>query len=75
VAKTTTVGGVEFERFIQSTCHIQGGTYTMAEAEAAEAIRTIRPRVAIPMHYGYATGGDPQQFASLVASDATVVIL
>jgi len=52
-----------------------GGTYTMAEAEAAAAVRIIRPRVAIPMHYGYATGGDPQQFASLVASAATVVIL
>jgi len=52
-----------------------GGTYTMTEAEAAEAVRIIRPRVAIPMHYGYATGGDPQQFASLVASSATVVIL
>jgi L-ascorbate metabolism protein UlaG (beta-lactamase superfamily) len=32
-----------------------GGTYTMAEAEAAEAVRMIRPKVAIPMHYGYAT--------------------
>ena len=75
MAKTTTVGGVEFERFIQSTFRIQGGTYTMAEAEAAEAVRTIRPTVAIPMHYGYATGGDPDKFASLVASDATVLIL
>jgi L-ascorbate metabolism protein UlaG (beta-lactamase superfamily) len=35
----------------------------------------IRPSVAIPMHYGYATGGDPQQFASLVTSAATVLIL
>ena len=52
-----------------------GGTYTMAEAEAAEAVRVIRPRVAIPMHYGYATGGDPQKFASLVGTDAQVIIL
>jgi L-ascorbate metabolism protein UlaG (beta-lactamase superfamily) len=52
-----------------------GGTYTMAEAEAAEAVRMIRPTVAIPMHYGYATGGDPEKFASLVGADATVVIL
>jgi len=52
-----------------------GGTYTMAEAEAAEAVRMIRPRVVIPMHYGYATGGDPEKFASLVGSDATVVVL
>ena len=52
-----------------------GGTYTMAEAEAAEAVRMIRPRVVIPMHYGYATGGDPEKFASLVGGDAAVVIL
>lgn len=52
-----------------------GGTYTMAEAEAAEAVRMIRPRVVIPMHYGYATGGDPEKFASLVGPDAAVVIL
>ena len=52
-----------------------GGTYTMAEAEAAEAVRMIRPTVAIPMHYGYATGGDPEKFASLVGADASVVIL
>ena len=52
-----------------------GGTYTMAEAEAAEAVRAIRPSVAIPMHYGYATGGDPERFASLVGSDAAVTVL
>jgi len=52
-----------------------GGTYTMAEAEAAEAVRMIGPKVVIPMHYGYATGGDPDKFASLVGSDASVVIL
>ncbi|MDP2675452.1 MAG: MBL fold metallo-hydrolase [Dehalococcoidia bacterium] len=52
-----------------------GGTYTMAEAEAAEAVRIIRPRVVIPMHYGYATGGDPEKFASLVGSDAAVAVL
>ncbi len=52
-----------------------GGTYTMAEAEAAEAVRLMRPRVVIPMHYGYATGGDPEKFASLVGADAAVIIL
>ena len=52
-----------------------GGTYTMAEQEAAEAVRLIRPKVTIPMHYGYATGGDPQKFASLVGSDSLVVVL
>ncbi len=52
-----------------------GGTYTMAEEEAAGAVRMIRPKAAIPMHYGYATGGDPQRFASLVGADATVIVL
>ena len=52
-----------------------GGTYTMAEAEAAEAVRMIRPKVVIPMHYGYATGGDPEKFTSLVGSDAAVAVL
>jgi len=52
-----------------------GGTYTMDEKEAAEAVNDIRPKVAVPMHYGYATGGDPRKFASLVGKAAEVVIL
>ena len=52
-----------------------GGTYTMDEKEAAEAVKAIKPKVAIPMHYGYATGGDPQQFASLVGATAQVIVL
>jgi len=52
-----------------------GGTYTMDEKEAAEAVKDIRPKVAVPMHYGYATGGDPHKFASLVGKAAEVVIL
>jgi len=52
-----------------------GGTYTMDEEEGAQAVRDMKPIVAIPMHYGYATGGDPQKFASLVGEAAQVVIL
>ncbi|MDP2950303.1 MAG: MBL fold metallo-hydrolase [Chloroflexota bacterium] len=52
-----------------------GGTYTMDEREAAEAVKAIKPKVAIPMHYGYATGGDPQKFASQVGAAAQVVVL
>jgi len=52
-----------------------GGTYTMDEKEAADAVKDVRPKVAVPMHYGYATGGDPQRFASLVGKAAEVVIL
>ena len=43
-----------------------GGTYTMDEKEGAQAVLDMKPKVVIPMHYGYATGGDPQKFASLV---------
>ena len=52
-----------------------GGTYTMNEEAAAVAVRVIRPKVTIPMHYGYAAGGDPQKFASLVGSDSMVLVL
>jgi L-ascorbate metabolism protein UlaG (beta-lactamase superfamily) len=52
-----------------------GGTYTMDEQEAAEAVMVIQPKVVIPIHYGYGTGGDPQKFASLVGAAARVVIL
>ncbi len=52
-----------------------GGTYTMDEAEAAQATKDIRPKVVVPMHYGYATAGDPRKFASLVGANAEVVIL
>ena len=52
-----------------------GGTYTMDEDQAAEAVKDIRPKVAIPMHYGYATGGDSRKFASRVGKAAEVVIL
>jgi L-ascorbate metabolism protein UlaG (beta-lactamase superfamily) len=52
-----------------------GGTYTMDEQEAAAAVKDIRPKVVVPMHYGYATGGDPHRFASLVGKTAEVVIL
>jgi len=52
-----------------------GGTYTMDEGEAADAVKDVRPKVAVPMHYGYATAGDPHKFASLVGQAAEVVIL
>lgn len=54
-----------------------GGTYTMDEAEAAEAVtKMIKPKVAaIPIHYGYATGGDPNKFKALVGSGIRVEIL
>ncbi|MFZ1947185.1 MAG: MBL fold metallo-hydrolase [bacterium] len=35
-----------------------GGTYTMNAKEAAEAANIIKPKVAIPMHYGTLLGGN-----------------
>ena len=53
-----------------------GGNYTMDEAEGAQAItQLLKPRYAIPMHYGFATGGDPNRFKELVGSTARVEIL
>jgi L-ascorbate metabolism protein UlaG (beta-lactamase superfamily) len=52
-----------------------GGTYTMDEEEAAAMVRDLKPKVVIPMHYGYATGGDPKRFATLVGDAAQVIIL
>jgi L-ascorbate metabolism protein UlaG (beta-lactamase superfamily) len=52
-----------------------GGTYTMDEQEAAALVRDLKPKAVIPMHYGYATGGDPKRFATLVGDAAQVIIL
>ncbi len=52
-----------------------GGTYTMDEAEAAKAVtQLLKPRFAIPMHYGFATGGDPAKFKQLVGDAAQVEV-
>lgn len=52
-----------------------GGKYTMDEQEAAEAIKAISPKYAIPMHYGKITGGDPYKFKELVGNACEVKIL
>ncbi len=51
------------------------GKYVMTAQEAAEAARTIRPEVAVPMHYGSGIGAadDGQRFAELY--DGKVVVL
>ena len=47
-----------------------GGTYTMDESEAAEAVKAFEPRYVIPMHYGTLkeTVADAPGFKSLVES-------
>lgn len=44
------------------------GTYVMTAEEAAEAAEAIKPKIAVPMHYGAIVGSDSdaQKFKSLV---------
>lgn len=46
------------------------GTYVMTAKEAAQAVEKIKPRIAIPMHYGTIVGSehDAQEFRQLVKS-------
>jgi L-ascorbate metabolism protein UlaG (beta-lactamase superfamily) len=54
-----------------------GGTYTMTAEEAAQAALDIKPKVAIPMHYGSVVGdkSDAQRFARELEGKIKVVIL
>ena len=51
-----------------------GGTYTMDAKKAAELINTIRPDVAIPVHYGHIVGkpSDGEVFAENVMAPIKV---
>jgi len=45
-----------------------GGTYTMNADEAAEAAKAIKPKIAVPMHYGNIVGSskDGERFRKLL---------
>jgi L-ascorbate metabolism protein UlaG (beta-lactamase superfamily) len=53
-----------------------GGTYTMDAREAAEAAVMIKPRLAIPMHYGSIVGtkDDAELFREYVESRSDIVV-
>lgn len=53
-----------------------GGTYTMNAKEAAELVNIIRPKVAIPTHYGSVAGSksDEEVFRANVNADISVEI-
>ena len=53
-----------------------GGTYTMNAREAADLINSIKPKVAIPTHYGSIVGSfkDANTFAENVSDDIRVEI-
>ncbi|MFH1620077.1 MAG: MBL fold metallo-hydrolase [bacterium] len=46
-----------------------GGTYTMTAAEAAQAAAAIKPKIAVPMHWGAIVGSsaDAEEFKKLCA--------
>jgi len=54
-----------------------GGTYTMDAQQAAEAVQYIRPKVAIPYHWGDIVGSeaDAKKFAELAAQTCKVEVL
>jgi L-ascorbate metabolism protein UlaG (beta-lactamase superfamily) len=53
------------------------GTYVMTAQEAVEAAKRIKPKVAIPMHYGAIVGSadDAQQFSESLHGVCEVVVL
>ena len=53
------------------------GTYVMTAEEAAEAAKAIKPKLAIPMHYGAIVGSrrDAEKFAELLKGVCEVKIL
>jgi len=52
-----------------------GGTYTMTVKQAAEAVKKIAPKVAVPMHCGDIVGTLDDRNAFKSSSAATVVVL
>jgi L-ascorbate metabolism protein UlaG (beta-lactamase superfamily) len=53
------------------------GVYVMTAEEAASAVRAIRPRAAIPMHWGAIVGSeaDARRFEALAKGEAQVFVL
>ena len=52
------------------------GTYVMTSSEAADAVQKIKPKLAIPMHYGTIVGSesDAKAFKNLVTSCEVQII-
>ncbi len=53
------------------------GTYVMTAEQAADAARAIKPKVAVPMHYGAIVGseGDARRFAKLLEKSGIEVVV
>lgn len=52
-----------------------GGTYTMDAAEAAKAANTIKPKVAVPMHWGKVVGSEKDARAFVEACEMPAFVL
>ena len=54
-----------------------GGTYTMNYSEAAELVNIIKPKIAVPIHYGSVVGTkqDATNFTKLLHSSIKGIIL
>jgi L-ascorbate metabolism protein UlaG (beta-lactamase superfamily) len=54
-----------------------GGTYTMNVEEAVEAVKAIKPKYTIPMHYGSIVGSekDAEKFEQLASAYTKVVLM
>ena len=53
------------------------GTYVMTATEAVEAARMVKPKIAVPMHYGAIVGSDAdaRKFAKLLEGSGIKVVI
>jgi len=60
---------------IDIACLPVSGTYVMTAEEAAESTKRIKPKVAIPMHYGSVVGdaGDAEKFKKLASCNVQIL--
>jgi L-ascorbate metabolism protein UlaG (beta-lactamase superfamily) len=60
---------------IDIACLPVSGTYVMTAEEAAESTKRIRPKIAIPMHYGSVVGddSDAERFKKLSSCDVRIL--
>jgi len=66
----------EMERFnVDIACIPVSGTYVMTAEEAAESTKRIKPKIAIPMHYGSIVGdaGDAEKFKRLASCEVQIL--
>jgi L-ascorbate metabolism protein UlaG (beta-lactamase superfamily) len=60
---------------VDIACLPVSGTYVMTAEEAAEAVSRIKPKIAIPMHYGSIVGdkNDADRFKKLAACQVVIL--